>query len=319
MIKIIYTKEILEDIIPKYQAGEIDIILKKYPNLSKNALYQKMSKLKIKMLYKEWSKEELGILNMHYLDTDIGELKRLLPNRTYSSITTKAEKIGLKKREMWSGKEINFLKQNYSTMSVDEICKMLPNRTRKTIIMKACNLGLKTNVFFNNDEIEFIKNNWKEMSDDEIGEVLNRNPGGIQNKRLELGLSRYDIRDSSYDLTTYLRGKLFKWKQDSIKNCNYKCVITGERFDNIHHIYGFNLIFDEFISTYNVPIHKSILSYSNDELKDLTEKFITIHNKYPLGLCLRKDIHEKFHDIYGYGYNTPEQWYEFQKHYSINN
>lgn len=63
MIKIIYTKEILEDIIPKYQAGEIDIILKKYPNLSKNALYQKMSKLKIKMLYKEWSKEELGILN----------------------------------------------------------------------------------------------------------------------------------------------------------------------------------------------------------------------------------------------------------------
>ena len=319
VINIVFTQEILDDIIPKYKNGKIDEILYKYHELSKQSLYLKMSRLGIKTKNKKWTDDEVSILKENYTTKDFDELLTLLPNRTYSAIRTKAEKLGIKKRLYWTEDEIKCLEENYSKLPVDDICKLIPNRSRKTIIMKASELCIKNDIFFTEDEINYILENWGNMSDEKIGCALNRNPGGIQNKRLQLGLSRYDIRESSYDLITYLRGQLFNWKQESMKNCNYKCVISGNRFDNIHHIYGFNLIFEEFISTYNVKIYKSILSYTKEELNLITKNFLKIHNKYPLGVCLTKEIHEEFHKIYGYGRNTTDQWNEFKKQYSINN
>ena len=38
-----------------------------------------------------------------------------------------------------------------------------------------------------------------------------------------------------------------------------------------------------------------------------------VHSKYPLGICVRKDIHIQFHQIYGSGYNTEQQWNQFIK------
>ena len=183
--------------------------------------------------------------------------------------------------------------------------------------MKANSLNILNAIKFQESEINFIKDNWMTMSDKEIGKALGRCEGGIQNKRLELGLSRYDIKSSSYDLITYLRGNNTLWKQDSMKNCNYKCVLTGDRFDDIHHIYGFNLIFEELVNTYNIPIYDNISLYSNDELDSILSHFLEIQSKYPLGVCLTKELHNKFHYKYGYGNNTIEQWEEFKN--TINN
>ena len=43
--------------------------------------------------------------------------------------------------------------------------------------------------------------------------------------------------------------------------------------------------------------------------------FINEQNKYPLGVCVSKDIHVLFHSLYGQYNNTPEQWYQFEKDY----
>ena len=46
--------------------------------------------------------------------------------------------------------------------------------------------------------------------------------------------------------------------------------------------------------------------------------FRKIQNKYPLGVCLTKDIYKEFHNIYGYGNNTKEQWDKFCLEYNKN-
>ena len=86
----------------------------------------------------KWNAEEIEILKEIYKQGDLSLLKEYLPNRTYSSCTTKARKMGLKVRELWSDEELNILKNNYSICSIEEMVKLLPKRNRKTIEQRAC-------------------------------------------------------------------------------------------------------------------------------------------------------------------------------------
>ena len=89
-------------------------------------------------------------------------------------------------------------------------------------------------------------------------------------------------------LSKYIRGNIQQWKKDSMKNCNYQCIFTGSNIND----------------------------YSKDELQYILNIFIKEQSKYPLGVCIRKEIHVLFHSLYGQYYNTPEQWYQFQKDYT---
>ena len=51
--------------------------------------------------------------------------------------------------------------------------------------------------------------------------------------------------------------------------------------------------------------------YSQEELTAILQMFRTIQNKYPLGVCLTREIHMAFHNKYGYGNNTQVQWDSF--------
>lgn len=114
------------------------------------------------------------------------------------------------------------------------------------------------------------------------------------------------------DIREFMDDKLIDWKKESIKNSGYRCVITGDVFDHVHHLYSFSKIVEEsFLELGLDNSKKNTLLYSPEELVLISEKILEIHYRYPLGVCLRRDVHEKFHSIYGKTNNTPNQFYEF--------
>jgi hypothetical protein len=115
-------------------------------------------------------------------------------------------------------------------------------------------------------------------------------------------------------LLEYLRNKIKQWKKDSMKYCNYKCIITGEKFNVIHHLHSFAEIVKETILELDFLTYKTINEYTDEELKLLENKCLEIHYKYPLGVCLCDRVHNLFHAIYKKdGNTTPEQFYEFKE------
>jgi len=114
-----------------------------------------------------------------------------------------------------------------------------------------------------------------------------------------------------------LRSEIKEWQQESMKNCNYKCVISGKEFDNIHHLYPFKNIVNEVFETLNLEQLPKVLYYSEVEFDNIKDKLHELHNNCGLGVCLSKPIHKLFHDTYGYTNNTPEQFYEFELRYKL--
>lgn len=110
----------------------------------------------------------------------------------------------------------------------------------------------------------------------------------------------------------YLRRNITQWKLDSAKACNYKCVLTGEKFDDIHHRHAFPHIVDEVFLNLGFDKLSNIGDYSQSQIEKLNEELENVHSKYGLGLCLKEGVHLLFHKTYGFGGNTVEQWNEFE-------
>jgi len=130
---------------------------------------------------------------------------------------------------------------------------------------------------------------------------------GICYSNMKFGVYSNAWKGGTSPLNAYLRDFIIEWKKDSMSSCDYKCVITGEKFDDIHHLYSFNKILKEIIMELNFPIYTEIRKYTEDELKLLRLKNIEMHDKYPLGVCLSRKIHNLYHSLYGDD-NTPEQF-----------
>lgn len=112
------------------------------------------------------------------------------------------------------------------------------------------------------------------------------------------------------EFSSFVQKYLVDWKKESMKKSDYKCVITGERFEDIHHLYPLNKIITLALMNLGLPQRKKSGEYSYKEQSDLIAEIQRIHS-YNLGVCLRKDIHQLFHKLYGNKDVTPEDFYEF--------
>ena len=118
-------------------------------------------------------------------------------------------------------------------------------------------------------------------------------------------------------LHNFLRAKINNWKKDSLKYYDFKCVISGQKHSRleVHHIYSFESILKETLNELTLPIYSSVSEYSDDELKMIEQLLVDKHNEYGYGVPLLPDIHALFHNIYGKGNNTQEQFTEFSTNF----
>lgn len=108
-----------------------------------------------------------------------------------------------------------------------------------------------------------------------------------------------------------LRSEIREWQKDSMECCNYRCIVTGDCFDHIHHIYPFRKIVTEVFENIKLDERSTTGDYTEKEFENIKKELHKLHNKYGCGACLRKDVHKLYHDLYGYMDNTPEQFQEF--------
>ena len=83
----------------------------------------------------------------------------------------------------------------------------------------------------------------------------------------------------------------------------------------VHHIRGFNLLFDEVIEMLEFPLYEDMSMYNQTQLDDFLDTFLNLQEYYHQYVCINEEIHKEFHKIYGYGNNTQEQWNEFINKY----
>lgn len=263
----------------------------------------------------KWTKNEIEILTNNYGNLSKEELMQLIPSRTWSSILTKANKLGINKRYLWTEQEDILLKNNYSTMDINEVLKMFPNRPKHSLIARAIKLGLNSynHPIWTYEQIEYIKNNWEILPDEIIAKNINKTKNAVKRKRNLLGLHRQQVKSPyNYEnIAKYIRGQIWYWKKESMENCEYKCVITGSKEFEIHHIYPVNKILKDVYDKYKIE-YKEFNDYTEEELSKIVSLFCTEQDLHPLGECIRKDLHKLFHELYGQYNTTQEQWEYFK-------
>lgn len=306
-----------------YPTATWDEILKLLPNRKKGNIISKASSLKIKRIIKQWNNDDLYILKTGYenglLNKDIS--KQLSYKFSCSEIAQKANKLNLSKRKKWTDEEIYILEQFYSKIPLDDICQKLPNRKRESIIAKAMKLNLTSFDILNNmwteEKVKFLKENYINMSDYELSIKLNKTIDAIRGKKEREHLLK-PVEKGVYNyLSEYIRKRNKQWKFDSVKSCGFKCILSGEKFDAIHHLYGMNMIIKETLNELSIEYKKEFDNYTEENLNIILNKFYEVQSHYPLGVCLSKKYHKEFHDIYGYGDNTPEQFDEYINNLNI--
>lgn len=117
-------------------------------------------------------------------------------------------------------------------------------------------------------------------------------------------------------ISIYLRVLNEQWNNDCKQQANYTCELTGKVGGvNTHHLKAFSTIIKEAHELHNIQVKPQVKDYTEEELHKLEEYVASWHKDNSNAVVLRKEVHDLFHDLYGKGNNTPEQFKEFKERY----
>lgn len=314
-----WTDEAKEKFIQMYSTASMEEMMKEFP-LTKQGVVSRAHALNIKrrnVARAKYTEEEDAILlhGIHNKMT-ISEIQETIPWRTISSIRSRLKQISDCKRQYWTEVEDTLLKETYEVLPLNETVKLFSNRTRNAIILRAIKLGLHAYVdtkHYSEQEELFIISNYQTMSDDEMAIILGRSKSSVKNHRASMGIYRTQLGNLNYEnVSIYVRKHNQQWKRDSMTNCAFRCIVTGQRFDEIHHLVSLNTILRNVYLKLNIDYDAFDINAISEQERDAFMQCVyEEQSRYPLGICLCKEIHCQFHNQYGYGDNTIAQFEEF--------
>lgn len=272
-----------------------------------------------------WNEHDINILKNNYGKIKNEKIQKLLSkDYSVSAIKGKATTLGFGKSRLWSIEEETILFENYSKVPMDKMLELLPNRTMSSILGKARKHNLLSYFYLNNvyssDEIKYLTDNYLNKTNEELAEHLGRVPYGISQKLNNLGLYRpHEIcKDGYKKLNDFVRARLNKWKNEVRESFDYTCCITGKHSNLVvHHCRSFNILIQETIDLLSFEIKDDFSDYSDEELCNFLDTFINLQAYYGEYVCITESIHKLFHQYFGYGDNTIEQWNEFVEKYKL--
>lgn len=236
---------------------------------------------------KQWTKEEEQILLKNYYDYSNRELNKLFfPDRSPKSIERKIFRMNL------GPKSPEVRKRGIQKMS----------NTKKEYYKdhEAWNKGRT-----------FSKESKQKMSQAKKAVGKWKGKDNPRHQKPLFGKENGNWQGGVTDLYRALRNELNCWYQKSINICNYKCVITGEDFEELHHFYPFRKIMNQVFDNLNMEIRSSQNDYSEIEWPQIKEELLRLHFLYGYGVCLTQKIHMFFHENYGYHNCTSQDFLEF--------
>lgn len=257
-------------------------------------------------VFEKWTDEENNILLEKYKDFTGEELHNLfLPNRTIRSIECHASFLGLQ------GK-------NHDAQVRANLSRSIKNSEK----LKGRILSEETKKKISTSKKEYFKthNGWwkgKKRSPEQCKMISEKQRGkwaGDKNPRhLNPLIGEENGRWMGGINSTYveLRSDIKDWFNESMEFCNYKCVITGGGFDNIHHTTAFRDIVDEVFKTTGVEVKQQVCDYTKEDFEELRSTLKYLHVLYGYGACVNKKIHKLFHDNYGYKNFSPFDFLDF--------
>lgn len=222
------------------------------------------------------------------------------------------------REKFWSLEESEILINNYENETNRYIqSTFLPHKTLEQINHRASVLNLlKREDIKYLAQITSMNDEWRnKISNTRATNGLSKGENNPMYGTSRRGKDNPNWQGGISELYQHLRRNLTQWKLDSAKDCNYECVLTGLRFDDIHHLHSFHLIIEETLKELDLEVKELISEYSDIELTSLTDKCLEIHYRYPLGVCLTMELHNLFHAHYGYFNNTKGQFEEFVEQY----
>lgn len=118
-------------------------------------------------------------------------------------------------------------------------------------------------------------------------------------------------KDGITNLYGELRSETKDWFISTNNLFNWKCALTGVKFDNVHHLVPFKDILSEVLDIYELDRRKSIGDYSQEEQNSIKNGIKLLHQKYGYGVSLCEPMHRLFHKQYSYNNCTKFDFFKF--------
>lgn len=257
---------------------------------------------------KRWTKKELQLLKDNYeLYENADLIKKFFPDRTIKSIATQAYLLGIANKS--DEVKRKFYDRRNKIVSQKSKGKVLSEETKKKLSISIREYykthdGVMKGKKLSKEQCQKISERRKK----EGAWQGNSNPRHINPL---FGSNNGRWNGGVLGINEKLRVAASPWRNSSMEFCNYKCVITGGAFMNIHHTTPFNKMLDMSFELTGINKKKTVGDYTDDELDKITTALLDLHTIYGYGACINKDVHKLFHDTYGYISFTPNNFLEF--------